>query len=76
MSNSSSLKRRVRLGLGLALLAPAVVGCMPQLIRHYDVRDSDLFFVVSEGRSYRLGDCKRAADGKLTDCKQYEVEFK
>jgi hypothetical protein len=39
------------------------------------VRTNEVVFVVQEGSSYSLGDCKRAADGTLSDCKLHEVEF-
>jgi hypothetical protein len=44
-------------------------------MQDYTVRSSEVVFVVQEGSSYTLGDCKRAADGTLSDCKLHEVEF-
>lgn len=58
--------------LGLAVLSG---GCAPRLLQDYAVRTNDVVFVVQEGKSYTLGDCKRGADGTLTDCKLHEVEF-
>jgi hypothetical protein len=57
---------------GLSVLSG---GCAPRLLQDYAVRTNDVVFVVQEGSSYTLGDCKRAADGTLTDCKLHEVEF-
>lgn len=50
-------------------------GCAPRLMQDYAVRTNEVVFVVQEGSSYTLGDCKRAADGTLSDCKLQEVEF-
>lgn len=58
--------------LGLAVLSG---GCAPRLLQDYAVRTNDVVFVVQEGSAYTLGDCKRAADGTLSDCKLHEVEF-
>jgi hypothetical protein len=58
---------------GLAVLSG---GCAPRLLQDYAVRTNDVVFVVQEGSAYTLGDCKRAADGTLSDCKLHEVEFK
>ena len=58
--------------LGLSVLSG---GCAPRLLQDYAVRTNDVVFVVQEGSSYTLGDCKRAADGTLSDCKLHEVEF-
>jgi len=44
-------------------------------LQDYAVRTNEVVFVVQEGSSYSLGDCKRAADGNLSDCKLHEVEF-
>jgi len=45
------------------------------LLQDYAVRTNDVVFVVQEGSAYTLGDCKRAADGNLSDCKLHDVEF-
>jgi hypothetical protein len=58
--------------LGLAVLAG---GCAPRLLQDYAIRTNDVVFVVQEGKDYTLGDCKRAADGTLSDCKLHEVDF-
>ncbi len=50
-------------------------GCAPRLLQDYAVRTDEVVFVVQEGSSYSLGDCKRAPDGNLSDCKLHEVEF-
>jgi hypothetical protein len=50
-------------------------GCAPRLMQDYTVRTNEVVFVVQEGSSYTLGDCTRAADGTLTDCKLHEVDF-
>lgn len=58
--------------LGLSVLSG---GCAPRLMQDYTVRANDVTFVVQEGSAYTLGDCKRAADGTLSDCKLHEVDF-
>jgi hypothetical protein len=58
--------------IGLSVLSG---GCAPRLLQDYAVRTNEVVFVVQEGSSYSLGDCKRAADGNLSDCKLHEVEF-
>ena len=58
--------------LGLAVLSG---GCAPRLLQDYAIRTNDVVFVVQEGSAYTLGDCKRAADGNLSDCKLHEVDF-
>lgn len=58
--------------LGLAVLSG---GCAPRLLQDYAIRTNDVVFVVQEGSAYTLGDCKRAADGTLSDCKLHEVDF-
>lgn len=58
--------------MGLSVLSG---GCAPRLLQDYSVRTNEVVFVVQEGSSYSLGDCKRAADGTLSDCKLHEVEF-
>jgi hypothetical protein len=45
------------------------------VVQDYAVRNGELVFAVQDGTSYQIGDCKRASDGKLTDCKLYDVEF-
>ena len=57
-----------------ALLA-LVSGCAPRLIKNYVVRKHDVLFVVQQGTSFEMGDCRRAPDGKLSDCRVREVEF-
>jgi hypothetical protein len=44
-------------------------------MQDYTVRTNDVTFVVQEGSAYTLGDCKRASDGTLSDCKLHEVDF-
>lgn len=58
--------------LGLAVLSG---GCAPRLLQDYAIRTNEVVFVVQEGKDYTLGDCKRAADGTLSDCKLHEVDF-
>jgi hypothetical protein len=58
--------------IGLAGLSG---GCAPRLLQDYAVRTNEVVFVVQEGSAYSLGDCKRAADGTLSDCKLHEVDF-
>jgi hypothetical protein len=58
--------------MGLSVLSG---GCAPRLLQDYAVRTNEVVFVVQEGSSYSLGDCKRAADGTLSECKLHEVEF-
>ena len=58
--------------LGLAVLSG---GCAPRLLQDYAIRTNDVVFVVQEGSAYTLGDCKRAPDGNLSDCKLHEVDF-
>ena len=58
--------------IGLSVLSG---GCAPRLMQDYTVRTNEVTFVVQEGSSYTLGDCTRAADGTLTDCKLHEVDF-
>jgi hypothetical protein len=58
--------------MGLSVLSG---GCAPRLLQDYAVRTNEVVFVVQEGSSYSLGDCKRATDGTLSDCKLHEVEF-
>lgn len=66
----------VSLGRWLVLVsALAANSCAPRLIKDYTVREHDVVFAVQEGSGYALGDCKRAPDGKLSECKLYEVEF-
>ncbi len=52
----------------------ASTGCAT-LIQRYSVREHEVVFVQSQGNSYSLGDCKRDADGKLSDCKAYPTDF-
>lgn len=59
-------------GVGLAVLSG---GCAPRLLQNYAIRTNDVVFVVQEGSAYTLGDCKRAPDGNLSDCKLHEVDF-
>ena len=58
--------------IGLSVLSS---GCAPRLLQDYAIRTNDVVFVVQEGSSYTLGDCKRAPDGNLSDCKLHDVEF-
>jgi len=58
--------------IGLSVLSG---GCAPRLLQDYAIRTNEVVFVVQEGSSYTLGDCKRGADGNLSDCKLHEVEF-
>lgn len=58
--------------MGLSVLSG---GCAPRLLQDYAIRTNDVVFVVQEGSAYTLGDCKRAPDGNLSDCKLHEVEF-
>jgi hypothetical protein len=58
--------------IGLSVLSG---GCAPRLLQDYSVRTNEVVFIVQEGKSYSLGDCKRAPDGNLSDCKLHEVEF-
>ncbi len=58
--------------IGLSVLSG---GCAPRLLQDYAIRTNDVVFVVQEGSAYTLGDCKRAPDGNLSDCKLHEVDF-
>jgi hypothetical protein len=62
-------------GTGTLLLLVATSGCGPRLLQSYAVREGEVVFVVQEGTSYRLGDCKRAPDGQLSGCRTYDVVF-
>lgn len=64
--------RALSAAIGLSVLSG---GCAPRLLQDYAVRTNEVVFVVQEGSSYSLGDCKRAPDGNLSDCKLHEVEF-
>jgi hypothetical protein len=57
---------------GLAILSG---GCAPRLLQNYAIRTNEVVLVVQEGSAYTLGDCKRAPDGTLSDCKLREVDF-
>jgi hypothetical protein len=58
--------------IGLSVLSG---GCAPRILQDYTIRTNEVTFVVQQGKSYTLGDCKRAADGNLSDCKLHDVEF-
>jgi hypothetical protein len=62
--------------VALAASAAGLSGCAPRLVQDYTVRQSELFFVVQHGKRYDLGECKRAPDGQLSDCKVHQVEFR
>jgi hypothetical protein len=66
----------LRAALVVVMVAFVAGGCAPRMITEYAPRKNELVFVVQKGSSYTLGDCKRAADGTLTDCKVYEMEFR
>ncbi len=60
----------------LVVATLAMSGCGRQAITEYAVRDHELVFVQVKGTSWSLGDCKRAPDGSLSDCKTYPVVYK
>lgn len=65
-----------RIAWGSLLAFGALVGgCAPRMIQHQTLRHGELVFVVQDGASYQLGDCKRGDTGELTDCRLYEVQF-
>jgi hypothetical protein len=59
----------------LLLGVVGATGCAPRLIQNYAPRAGEVVFVVQEGASYQLGDCKRSETGQLSDCKTYNVVF-
>lgn len=70
---------RLHVVLAVPLVAAATLvmsGCGRQAISQYAVRDHELVFVQVKGTSWSLGDCKRASDGSLSDCKSYPVVYK
>lgn len=71
---SARAGRRI-LSAALLLSALSAAGCGPKLIRDYNVRGRDLFFVYSQDARYAVGDCQRAPTGELTHCTTYPVEF-
>jgi hypothetical protein len=78
MSSLATQTLHVRRAGWIAVLVLAGVfagGCAPRLIQDYSVRKNDLVFAVQQGSSYQLGDCRRAENGDLSQCRVYEVEF-
>jgi hypothetical protein len=65
----------MRFALALLSFGTLSVACAPRVVQDYAVRNGEVVFAVQDGNSYQMGDCKRTSDGKLTDCKLYEVEF-
>ncbi len=62
--------------LVVALLSGVGGGCAPRMIQDYTLRKNELVFAVQRGTSdYSIGVCARDADGNLTNCQRYEVEF-
>jgi hypothetical protein len=57
------------------LLVLANSGCTHALIQSYAIRQGEVVFVVQDGTSYQLGDCKRGPDGQLSGCRTYDVVF-
>ncbi len=60
----------------VVVLLSGVGGCAPRMIQDYTLRKGELVFAVQRGTNdYSIGVCARDADGNLTNCQRYEVEF-